>query len=62
MIQDPVSILAYLAAVVGVVFQPGRLEALRPLFDRLPLLVWACFLPMTYSGLLVAQLLAGGGA
>lgn len=36
MIQDPVSILAYLAAVVGVVFQLGRLEALRPFFDRLP--------------------------
>jgi hypothetical protein len=27
MIQDPVSILAYLAAVVGVVFQLGRLAA-----------------------------------
>jgi hypothetical protein len=54
MIQDLVSILAYLAAVVGVVFQPGRLEALRPLFDRLVL--------VTYSGLLVAQLLAGSGA
>lgn len=46
MIQDPVSILAYLAAVVGVVFQLGRLEALRPFFDRLPPLVWAYFLPM----------------
>ena len=54
MIQDPVSILAYLAAVVGVVFQLGRLEALRPLFDRLPPLVWAYFLPMlsTTAGLL----------
>ncbi|HVR71876.1 MAG TPA: DUF819 family protein [Vicinamibacteria bacterium] len=54
MIQDPVSILAYLAAVVGVVFQLGRLEALRPLFDRLPPLVWAYFVPMlsTTAGLL----------
>jgi hypothetical protein len=69
MIQDPFSILAYLAAVVGVVFQLGRLEALRPLFDRLPPLVWACKaiaclgnVLVTYSGLLVAQLLAGSGA
>jgi len=54
MIQDPVSILAYLAAIVGAVFQLGRLEALRPLFDRLPPLVWAYFLPMlsTTAGIL----------
>jgi uncharacterized membrane protein len=54
MIQDPFSILAYLAAVVGVVFQLGRLEALRPLFDRVPPLVWAYFLPMlsTTAGIL----------
>jgi uncharacterized membrane protein len=54
MIQDPVSILAYLAAVVGVVFQLGRLEALRPLFDRVPPLVWSYFVPMlsTTAGLL----------
>jgi uncharacterized membrane protein len=54
MIQDPVAILAYLAAVVGVVFQLGRLEALRPLFDRVPPLVWAYFVPMlsTTAGLL----------
>ena len=53
-IQDPLSILAYLAAVVGVVFQLGRLDALRPLFDRLPPLVWAYFLPMlsTTAGIL----------
>lgn len=54
MIQDPVHILAYLAAVVGAVFQLGRLDALRPLFDRLPPLVWAYFLPMlsTTAGIL----------
>jgi uncharacterized membrane protein len=54
MIQDPFSILAYLAAVVGVVFQLGRLEALRPVFDRVPPLVWAYFLPMlsTTAGIL----------
>ena len=57
MIQDPVAILAYLAAVVGVVFQLGRLEALRPLFDRVPPLVWAYFVPMlsTSAGLLPDQ-------
>jgi uncharacterized membrane protein len=60
MIEDPVSILAYLAAVVGVVFQLGRLEALRPLFDRLPPLVWAYFLPMGYAGFYL--LLASVGA
>jgi uncharacterized membrane protein len=57
MIQDPVAILAYLAAVVGAVFQLGRLEALRPLFDRVPPLVWAYFVPMlsTSAGLLPDQ-------
>jgi hypothetical protein len=69
MIQDRVSILAYRAAVGGVVFPLGRLEALPSLFDRLPPLVWACKaiaclgnVLVTYSGLLVAQLLAGSGA
>jgi uncharacterized membrane protein len=54
MIQDPVSILAYLAAVVGLVFQLGRLRALRPVFDRVPPLVWSYFLPMlsTTAGIL----------
>jgi uncharacterized membrane protein len=54
MIQDPVAILAYLAGLVGLVFQLGRLDALRPLFDRLPPLVWAYFLPMlsTTAGVL----------
>jgi uncharacterized membrane protein len=57
MIQDPVAILAYLAGVVGVVFQLGRLDALRPVFDRLPPLVWAYFLPMlsTTAGILPDQ-------
>ena len=57
MIQDPVAILAYLAAVVGAVFQLGRLDALRPLFDRVPPLVWAYFVPMlsTSVGLLPDQ-------
>jgi uncharacterized membrane protein len=54
MIQDPVFLLAYLAGTVGLVFQLARLEALRPLFDRLPALVWAYFLPMlsTTAGIL----------
>jgi uncharacterized membrane protein len=54
MIQDPLAILAYLAAVVGAVFQLGRLQRLRPLFDRVPPLVWAYFLPMlsTSAGIL----------
>jgi uncharacterized membrane protein len=57
MIQDPVAILAYLAGVVGVVFQLGRVAALRPVFDRVPPLAWAYFLPMlsTTAGLLPDQ-------
>lgn len=46
MIQDPGLILAYLAGVVGLVFQVSRARALAPLFDRLPALVWTYFLPM----------------
>jgi uncharacterized membrane protein len=56
-IQDPLLVLAYLAAVVTLVFQVARLPALRPLFDRLPALVWTYFLPMlsTTAGLLPAE-------
>jgi uncharacterized membrane protein len=46
LIQDPGLILAYLAGVVGLVFQVSRVRALAPLFDRLPALVWTYFLPM----------------
>lgn len=54
MIQDPGLVLAYLAGVVGLVFQVSRVRALAPLFDRLPALVWTYFLPMlsTSAGIL----------
>ena len=57
MIQDPVLVFAYLAAVVALVFQVARRPALRPLFDRLPALVWTYFLPMlsTTAGILPAE-------
>ena len=57
MIQDPVLVFAYLAAVVALVFQVARLPALRPVFDRLPALVWTYFLPMlsTTAGILPAE-------
>ena len=57
MIQDPVLVFAYLAAVVALVFQVARQPALRPLFDRLPALVWTYFLPMlsTTAGILPAE-------
>lgn len=57
MIQDPGLILAYLAGVVGLVFQLSRVAALAPLFDRLPALVWTYFLPMlsTSVGILPAS-------
>jgi uncharacterized membrane protein len=56
-IQDPVLVFAYLAAVVALVFQVARVPALRPLFDRLPALVWTYFLPMlsTTAGILPAE-------
>ena len=57
MIQDPLLVFAYLAALVALVFQLARLPALRPLFDRLPALVWTYFLPMlsTTVGVLPAE-------
>ena len=57
MIQDPVLVFAYLAAVVALVFQVARRPGLRPLFDRLPALVWTYFLPMlsTTAGILPAE-------
>ena len=57
MIQDPVLVFAYLAAVVALVFQVARWPRLRPLFDRLPALVWTYFLPMlsTTAGILPAE-------
>ena len=57
MIQDPALLLAYLAGVVAVVFQAARIPRLQPLFDRLPALVWAYWLPMlsTTAGLIPAE-------
>lgn len=57
MIQDPALLLAYLAGVVAVVFQASRLPRLQPLFDRLPALVWAYWLPMlsTTAGIIPAE-------
>ena len=57
MITDPLLVLAYLAGVVALVFQLARVRALRPLFDRLPALVWTYFLPMlsTSAGVLPAD-------
>jgi len=56
-IQDPLLVFAYLAALVALVFQVARRPALRPLFDRLPALVWTYFLPMlsTTAGILPAE-------
>ena len=57
MIQDPALLLAYLAGVVAVVFQVSRLPRLKALFERLPALVWAYWLPMlsTTVGLIPAE-------
>jgi uncharacterized membrane protein len=56
-IQDPALLLAYLAGVVAAVFQISRIPRLQPLFDRLPALVWAYWLPMlsTTVGLIPAE-------
>ncbi|HEY6554525.1 MAG TPA: DUF819 family protein [Vicinamibacteria bacterium] len=57
MIQDPLAILAFLAAIVAIVFQVAALPAARGVFDRLPALVWAYAVPMfsTTLGLLPAE-------
>ena len=54
LIKDPVFLLAYLAGVVGLVFQISRVPRLQRLFDRLPALVWTFFIPMlsTSAGLI----------
>ena len=65
LIKDPFLLLAYLAGVVGLVFQVSRLPRLQGVFDRLPALVWTCFIPMlfTSAGLWVdGRLLASVGA
>jgi hypothetical protein len=58
LIKDPVCVflLAYLAGVVDLVFQVSRLPRLQGLFERLPALVWAHFIPMlsTSAGLISA--------
>ena len=46
LIKDPVFLLAYLAGIVGLVFQVSRVPRLQGLFDRLPALVWTYFIPM----------------
>ncbi|HEV7501927.1 MAG TPA: DUF819 family protein [Vicinamibacteria bacterium] len=57
MIQDPLLVFAYLAAIVALVFQVARMPTLRRIFDRLPALVWTYFLPMlsTTVGILPAE-------
>lgn len=57
MIHEPLAITAYLAALVALVFQAARWARLRPLFERLPALVWTYFLPMlsTTAGVLPAD-------
>lgn len=54
LIKDPVFLLAYLAGVVGLVFQISRVPRWQRLFDRLPALVWTFFIPMlsTSAGLI----------
>jgi uncharacterized membrane protein len=56
-IQQPLAQFAYLAAVAAFVFQVARARALRPLFDKLPPLVWTYVLPMlsTTAGVLPAE-------
>jgi uncharacterized membrane protein len=57
LIDDPFSVLAFLAGTVAAVFQVARVRALAPLFDRMPALVWTYFLPMlsTTLGILPAE-------
>ena len=54
MIQDPTLIFAFLAVTIALLFQASRWQPLQPLFQRMPPIVWAYFLPMlaTTVGLL----------
>lgn len=54
MIQDPLALLAYLAALVALVFQVARWPRSAVVFDHVPPLVWTYLLPMlsTSAGLI----------
>ncbi len=56
LLNDPMAVFAYCAAVLGVVFWLSGLPALRKLFEYLPPVIWAYFIPTlsTTAGILPA--------
>ena len=57
LITDPTSLFAFLATVLGAVFWLSNRRALKPLFDRMPAVIWVYFIPMltTTAGITPAQ-------
>ncbi|OZC04106.1 DUF819 domain-containing protein [Rubricoccus marinus] len=55
LITDPVQTAALLAAVLAAVFALSRVEALKKLFDVIPPVIWAYFVPMLLSTFGVLQ-------
>lgn len=46
LINEPTYIFAFLSAILGLVFWLSRMPALRKVFEYLPPVIWAYFLPM----------------
>lgn len=46
MITEPTTLFAFLAAVLGLIFWLSTLEPLKKLFEYLPPVIWAYFVPM----------------
>ena len=46
LLSDPMTVIAFLTAVLGAVFYLSRFEALQPLFKFAPPVIWAYFIPM----------------
>ena len=57
LLTGPFSLLAFLAAILGLVFWLSTLEPLEKMFEVLPPVIWAYFLPMfaTTAGLIPAE-------
>jgi uncharacterized membrane protein len=51
MLNSPLAVLTFLAAVVAIVFQCAQRPALEPIFRRLPAVFWVYVLPMAATSL-----------
>ena len=46
LITEPTALFAFLAAILGLVFYLSTLEPLKKLFEYMPPVIWAYFVPM----------------